>query len=172
MSTLVDVDDEKGLEWLTWTVYDGMLLPWDPLELEGQHDWVWIIMVTYHLMFRGDSNFDHCSPYTATSFDATQIARRHLQEPCHHLEHPGPLLCNLQSTCCLEQPLLLQLWGCGCLLRPPWQGGGRWTLPSSMPTESSLGVPERKEKYSHIRWCIVHPPRAVNLTPCGEPPHG
>ena len=34
-STLVDVDDKKGLQWLAWAVYDGMLLPGDPPELQG-----------------------------------------------------------------------------------------------------------------------------------------
>ena len=29
-STMVDVDDEKGLEQLAWAIYDGVLLPGDP----------------------------------------------------------------------------------------------------------------------------------------------
>ena len=40
VSTLVDVHDEKGLERLIWAVYDGVLLPGDLPELQGQHDWV------------------------------------------------------------------------------------------------------------------------------------
>ena len=57
---MVDVDDEKGLKHLTWAIYDGALLPGDPPELQGQHDWVWIIAGAYCLVFRGRSNFNHC----------------------------------------------------------------------------------------------------------------
>ena len=59
-STMVDVDDEKGLEWLAWAIYDGVLLPRDPPQL--QHDWVQIIVGTYRLVFRGRNDFDHCPP--------------------------------------------------------------------------------------------------------------
>ena len=59
---MVDVDDEKGLEWLTWAIYDGVLLPRDPPQLQGQHAWARIIAGTYHLVFRGRSDFEHCPP--------------------------------------------------------------------------------------------------------------
>ena len=58
-STMVDVDDEKGLKQLTWAIYDGVFLPGDPPQLQGQHDWAQIMAGTYHLMFWGEYNFDH-----------------------------------------------------------------------------------------------------------------
>ena len=67
--------DEKGLKRLAWAVCDGVLLPSDLPELQGQHDWARIIAGTYCLMFRGNSDFDHCLPCTSTSFDATQAAK-------------------------------------------------------------------------------------------------
>ena len=75
-STLADVHDKKGLKWFTWAIYDGMLLPGDLLELQGQHDWVEIIAGTYCLMYRGNRDSEHCPPCTSTSFDVTQAARR------------------------------------------------------------------------------------------------
>ena len=53
------MDGEKGLKWLAWAIYDGVLLPGDPPHLQGQHDWVQIIAGTYCLVFRGKSDFDH-----------------------------------------------------------------------------------------------------------------
>ena len=55
---MVDVNDKKGLKQLTWAVYDGVLLPGDPLQLQGQHDWAWIIVGTYPLVFWEKCNFD------------------------------------------------------------------------------------------------------------------
>ena len=40
VSTMVDVHDKKRLKQLVWAVYDGMLLPGDPLPLQGCQDWV------------------------------------------------------------------------------------------------------------------------------------
>ena len=37
--TWVDVHDEKGLEQLAWAIYDGVILPGDFPELQGEHDW-------------------------------------------------------------------------------------------------------------------------------------
>ena len=76
MSTLVDVHDEKGLEQFTWVIYDGVLPSGNLPELQGQHKWAQIFEGTYHLMYRGYRNSEHCPPCTSTSFDATQTARR------------------------------------------------------------------------------------------------
>ena len=77
---MVDVDDKKGLKWLTWAVYDGVLLPEDSPQLQGQHDWVQIIAGTYRLVFRGRSDFDHCPPCTMASFDVKQATRKVAQQ--------------------------------------------------------------------------------------------
>ena len=76
MSTMVDVNDEKGLKRLTWAVYDGVLLPSDPPQLQGRHNWVQIIAGTYCLVFWGEYDCDHCPPCTAASFDAKQVTGR------------------------------------------------------------------------------------------------
>ena len=108
-STLVDEDDEKGLNQLAWAVYDGLLLPGDPPKLQGWHAWVWIIVGTHHLVFKANSDSNHCPPCTAMSFDAKQATRRAAQQSGHAppskpmllpkatpcLKHPGPLHCNL-----------------------------------------------------------------------------
>ena len=75
-STMVDVDDEKGLKWLAWAIYDSVLLPRDPLQLQGQHDWVQIMAGTYCLVFWGEYDFDHCPLCTTASFDAKQAATK------------------------------------------------------------------------------------------------
>ena len=80
VSTTVDVDDEK---WLAWAIYDSMLLPRDPPQLQGQHDSVQIMAGTYCLMFWEENYFDHC---TAASFDVKQAARKAKQQrhqPCN-----------------------------------------------------------------------------------------
>ena len=60
LSTMVDVDDEKGLKQLAWAIYDGVLLPGDPLQLQGQHDWAWIIVHSYCLVFQGEYDLEQC----------------------------------------------------------------------------------------------------------------
>ena len=60
VSTMVDVDDKKGLEWFAWAIYDGVLLLGDPQQLQGQHDWAQIMAGTYHQVFWGEHDFDHC----------------------------------------------------------------------------------------------------------------
>ena len=76
MSTMVDVDDEKVLEQLAWAIDDGVLLPTDPPQLEGRHDWAWIIAGTYHLVFWGEYDYDHCPLCTVASFNANQATGR------------------------------------------------------------------------------------------------
>lgn len=95
--TPVDVDDKKGLKQLAWAIYDGVLLPGDTPELEGQHDWVWSITGTYYLMFKGDSNFDHYPhalpcPLMLHGLGGPHVNadRLHLQGPHCYLEHSGP----------------------------------------------------------------------------------
>ena len=94
---MVDVDDEKRLKLLSWAVYDGVLLPRDPPQLQGQHGWVWINVGTYHLVFRGRSNFDQCPRCTTASFDAKQATRKATQQ-CGHTQPsaaaPSPRACR------------------------------------------------------------------------------
>ena len=53
-STMVDVEDKKGLKLLVMAIYDGVLLPGEPPQLQDRHDWVQIIDSTYRLVFQGE----------------------------------------------------------------------------------------------------------------------
>ena len=174
----MDVDNEKGLEQLTWAIYDGVLLPGDHPELQGQNDWVQIIAGTYCLLFRGDSDFDHYPPCTTTSFDATQAARRATQQHGHTLLSRAmplpraPRAPALQSTVNVPcRPASSSAEGAvAASLDHHGEEEEDGPFHQFHTTEFSFGVPERKQKFPCIRWCIVLPPRAIKLTPCGEPP--
>ena len=73
---MVDVNDETGLEQLAWAIYDGVLLPGDPPQLQGEHDWAQIMVGTYHLVFQGEYDYDHCLLCTVASFSVKQAMGR------------------------------------------------------------------------------------------------
>ena len=99
-STMVDANAETGLKQLTWVIYDGVLLPRDPRQLQGQHDWLQIMAGTYHLMFQGEHDFDHCLPCTTASFDAKQATRK-AKWQCGHTQPsaatPLPRACRVPA---------------------------------------------------------------------------
>ena len=81
-----------------WAIYDGVLLPGDLPELQGQHNWVQIIAGTDRLMYRGDRDSAHCShapPYhlilcRLPGGPCSNMGTLHCQELHPHLDHPGP----------------------------------------------------------------------------------
>ena len=175
VSTLLDVHGEKGLEQLTWAVYDGVLLTGDLPELQGQHNWVQIITGTNHLMYRGNRDSEHW-PHAPPH----HLMLHRLQEGPHyntgtlHTLPPGtPRTPALWSTVNVP-PRSTSFYSAEGVWPPPWTTVmmRRKMDPSisSMPAEFSLGVPGKKQKCPCIRCCIAHPPRMVKLTPCGELP--
>ena len=56
-STMMDMNDESGLERLTWVVYDGLLLP---SNMQGM----------YMLIYRGEESSKHCPSSTIRSANA------------------------------------------------------------------------------------------------------
>ena len=176
-SSMVDVDDQKGLERLTWAIYDGVLLPSSPLQLQGRHDWVRIIVGTYHLVFWGEYNYDHCPPCNAASFNAKQAMRRpssnagvrNHQQPHHqqlhlHLEHAELPLCDLQLTCHRGWPHHLQLRG---PWQPPKTTMRRMKRMAPSINFMPIGFSWRAlgGKHPRFRLCAIRPPQ---LTPCGR----
>ena len=171
VSSLVDVHDEKGLERLTWAVYDGVLLPGDLLELHGQHNWVQIIMGTYRLVYRGNRDSEHCPLCTSMSFDAIQAAKRAVLQHRHTsllraTPPPGtPRIPALQSTYSAKGSMAASLDHRGY----EEEDGPFHQFDTHRVELGSLG---RKQKHPCIRWYIAPLPRTVKLTPCGEPPSG
>ena len=84
-STMVDVNDEMGLKLLAWAIYDVVLLPGNPLQLLGEHNWAWIMAGTYHLVFWGEYDYDHCPPCTVAPFNMKQVMGRTKQQCGHTL---------------------------------------------------------------------------------------
>ena len=80
------------LPWRMWmmrrAIYDGVLLPRDSPQLQGQHDWAWIMVGTYCLVVWGEYNFGHCSSCTAASFDMKQATMK-AKWQCGHTQ-PSP----------------------------------------------------------------------------------
>ena len=59
-STLMDVNDERGIERLVWAVYDGVLLPGEMPELSGYHSGSRIIAGAFSLIYKGKESSKHC----------------------------------------------------------------------------------------------------------------
>ena len=86
----------------------GMHLPWWMCMMRWgssilPEPSMWIITVTYHLIFSGKKDKKHCSPCTSSSFDARQVRRAmqqwgpaQLTQPCPHPGHTKLLSCILQ----------------------------------------------------------------------------
>ena len=158
----------RGL-WLVWAIYDGLLLPGDLPELQGQHDWAQIIAGTYYLVYRGNQDSEHYPLCTSVSFDATQAARRaaleHGHAPPSRATPPSrtPRTPTLHSTVNVLPRAASSYSAEGAMAASlDHHSDDDEDGPfSSMPAEFSLGVPGKKQKQPCVRWCIALPPRMV-----------
>ena len=69
----VDFQDADGLKCLSWAMYDRVFMPSNKLALSGHYDWDCVVAGTLIcLIFRGQTDKEHCGPVTIASFNAKQ----------------------------------------------------------------------------------------------------
>ena len=86
--SLLNVNDVRHLEHLTWAVYNGMLLVGRRPKLPGDHPWCTVLAGLYKHIYRGHDDVAHCPPHTLGSWD--------WQESIEVL-HRGGRLSSMQS---------------------------------------------------------------------------
>ena len=70
--SLLNVDDTRHLEYLTWAVYDGALLVGGQLKLPGDHPWCIVLAGLHKHIYRGRDDVAHCPPHTLGSWDCQE----------------------------------------------------------------------------------------------------
>ena len=80
---LLNVEDIRHLEHLTWAVYDGVLLVGPQPELSGDRPWCTVLAGLQQHIYRGCNDAAHCPPQTLGSWDC--------QERIEALHHMGSL---------------------------------------------------------------------------------
>ena len=69
---LLNVDNARHLECLTWPVYDSILLvgPWP--KLSGDHSWCTVLAGLHQHIYRGCNDVAHCPPQMLGSWDCQE----------------------------------------------------------------------------------------------------
>ena len=69
---LLNVEDIRHLEHLTWAVYDGILLVGLWSELLGDHPWCTVLAGLQQHIYRGCDDVAHCPPQMLGSWDCQE----------------------------------------------------------------------------------------------------
>ena len=70
--SLLNVNDARHLESLTWAVYDGALLVGRQPELPRKCQWCTVLVGLYRHIYRGCDDAAHCPLYTLASWDCQE----------------------------------------------------------------------------------------------------
>ena len=70
--SLLNINDARHLEHLTWAVYDGALLVGRRPELLRDCQWCTVLAGTFKHIYRGRDDAAHCPPYTLASWDCQE----------------------------------------------------------------------------------------------------
>ena len=66
---LLNVNDVRHLECITWAVYDGALLVGPQPKLLGDHPWCTVLAGLHKHIYRGHEDVAHCPPQMLGSWD-------------------------------------------------------------------------------------------------------
>ena len=81
--SLLNLNDTRHLECLTWAVYDGALLVGRQSELPGDHQWCTVLVGTFKHIYKGHDDAAHCPSYTLALWDCQQRTKALRQEGRH-----------------------------------------------------------------------------------------
>ena len=70
--SLLNINDARHFEHLTWAVYDRALLVGRWPELPGDCQWCTVLVGTFKHIYRGSDDAAHCPPYTLASWDCQE----------------------------------------------------------------------------------------------------
>ena len=70
--SLLNMDDARHLEHLSWAVYDGTLLVGGQPKLPGDHPWCTVLAGLYKHIYRGHDDVAHCPPHMLGSWDCQE----------------------------------------------------------------------------------------------------
>ena len=78
--SLLNLNNARHLEHLTWAVYDGALLVGGQPELPGNCQWCTVLAGLYKHIYRGHDDAAQCPPYTLASWDCQERTEALSQE--------------------------------------------------------------------------------------------